>query len=316
MITQLILKAAILLLTQIEVRVECDEPTIYAGDILFQKTSFKNNSDEEFVVDVPTRGISYVTNLSYKSINSTPWHAGMAATTNSQVAPRKELDEIVLIAPWQDFSEPVFDDAKEIRDLEKNDDIKNEMRIWSSTEIVLYQKMSDGALIPLENFRNSSGQSDPKKYKSGELQISVKGSVLASTKNRKLYRLRSERPPVFVAENFWRGRDIVDRNCPVGAWDFDLPLDWSYYDSEKLRQLIAVVNPQARLHRVLKLIQLSNEWVQTPNGEARDAKERAMLEVAAAGGPIESEYLVAKTKELIDSKKREVGEFRPLVTQK
>jgi len=98
---------------------------------------------------------------------------------------------------------------------------------------------------------------------------------------------------------------------PVDWHFFDLPLNWYYRDTKHFAKLVTQLNPESKLYRVCRLIQMANEWVLTPNGDRRVEKEKQMLDYAAKGGPVEREFLTTKVNALIATKALEYGPYVP-----
>ena len=105
-----------------------------------------------------------------------------------------------------------------------------------------------------------------------------------------------------------------------GATQYErmMPVDWNFFGvrlnnfyrvPEHFDELVTQLNPQSRLYRLCKLIHMANDWVQTPDGDERTRKEQLMLGYASQGGHIESKYLTTKIEKLIATKALECGDY-------
>ena len=82
---------------------------------MFVKTQYRNESEGTLIIKRPTHRISYVLSVSHASIESTPTFFEDADEEDVQLSSGASINDIVLVAPWAEFSGSAFDNEKDVR---------------------------------------------------------------------------------------------------------------------------------------------------------------------------------------------------------
>ncbi len=119
------------------------------GTSCFVKTQYRNESEGTLIIKRPTHRISYVLSVSHASIESTSVFFEDADEEDVQLSPGASIHDIVLVAPWAEFSGSAL--AKKGCRLASYWKMQaSTIGIGAFTNSTLRRKLSDGSVFKVE----------------------------------------------------------------------------------------------------------------------------------------------------------------------
>jgi hypothetical protein len=298
-------------------------PYILAGDVIYAKACVVNRTDHaiQFGLDyrikvgLTWQGIEMVGQV------ATNDRLGWGTTDPPTVKPNEMGCELVVFAPWLVFQERPFDGVPRLQAIVAAD-IDRSVRHPESfgilcTNTPMMLKEGEWDILSAEVHGKGLGCNFERYVLDAKPDVHHLYFSRSDTEINDEYGYNGRLgPPHDQARS--RGATQYDRMMPVDWHFFEIPLNYYYRVPEHFDKLVTQLNPQSKLYRVCRLVQMANEWVQAPDGEERLRKEQQMLAYAGqrrggqGGSPsIESEFLTNKVKQLIATKERERGPYVP-----